>query len=192
MTATASLTQTAYRGPYDLSEEQAIFKSTVHEFGVREIVPIAHELDENEQYPRATIAKMAELGLLGLLVPEEYGGAGASTLDYVLAMEEISWADASHSVVISVNNSLVCEPILRFGTEEQKRRFLTSLAQGEYVGAYCLSEPTSGSDASNMNTQARRDGDSYVLNGTKSWITNGGEAGLYLVYALTNQDVSKA
>ena len=192
MTATASPTHTAYRGPFDLSEEQEIFKSTVHEFAAREILPIAPELDEKEQYPRATIAKMAELGLLGLLVPEEYGGAGATTLDYVLAIEEISWADASHSVVISVNNSLVCEPILRFGTDAQKRRFLRPLAQGEYVGAYCLSEPTSGSDASNMNTQARRDGDGYVLNGTKSWITNGGEAGLYLVYALTNQDVPKA
>jgi alkylation response protein AidB-like acyl-CoA dehydrogenase len=192
MSATAAPSQSAYQGPYDLTQEQAIFKSTVHEFGVREIVPIAPDLDEKEQYPRATIAKMAELGLLGLLVPEEYGGAGASTLDYVLAIEEISWADASHSVVISVNNSLVCEPILRFGTVDHKRRFLPSLAQGEYVGAYCLSEPTSGSDASNMNTRARRDGDSYVLNGTKSWITNGGEAGLYLVYALTDHEVPKA
>src|SRR6266567_4362789 len=192
MTATASPAHTAYRGPYDLSEEQAIFKTTVHEFGVREIVPIAHELDEKEQYPRSTIAKMAELGLLGLLVPEEYGGAGASTLDYVLAMEEISWADASHSVVVSVNNSLVCEPILRFGTDEHKRRFLTALAQGEYVGAYCLSEPTSGSDASNMSTRAQAVGQEYVLNGTKSWITNGGEAGVYLVYAVTNTGVPKS
>jgi alkylation response protein AidB-like acyl-CoA dehydrogenase len=191
-TAPANQAATVYQGPYDLSEEQAIFKSTLHEFGLREIVPIAHELDEKEEYPRSSIAKMAELGLLGLLVPEEYGGAGANTLDYVLAIEEISWADASHSVVISVNNSLVCEPILRFGTESQKRRFLAPLAQGEYVGAYCLSEPTSGSDASNMSTQATREGDSYVLNGTKSWITNGGEAGLYLVYALTNPDVPKA
>src|ERR671939_2165752 len=128
---------------------------------------------------------MAELGLLGLLVPEAYGGAGASTLDYVLAMEEISWADASHSVVVSVNNSLVCEPIVRFGTEDQKRRYLPALARGEYVGAYCLSEPGSGSDASNMSTLARRDGTGYVLNGTKSWITNGGVAGLYLVYAVS-------
>src|ERR671939_201279 len=131
---------------------------------------------------------MAELGLLGLLVPEEYGGSGASTLDYVLAMEEISWADASHSVAMSVNNSLVCEPILRFGTEAQKRRFLPALARGEYIGAYCLSEPTSGSDASNMSTAARREGDGYVLDGTKSWITNRGEAGLYLVYALTGEN----
>jgi butyryl-CoA dehydrogenase len=182
----------AYRGPYDLTEEQELFKRTVHEFALREIVPIAGELDEKEEYPAATTAKMAELGLMGLLVPQEYGGGGATTLDYALAIEEISWADASHSVVISVNNSLVCEPILRFGTEEQKRRFLPSLAGGEYVGAYCLSEPTSGSDASNMSTRARRDGDSFVLNGTKSWITNGGVAGLYLVYALSNSDGPKS
>ena len=186
------ITRNDYRGPYGLSEEQEIFKRTVHEFAEREIVPVAHELDEKEEYPRATVAKMGQLGLLGLLVPEEYGGAGASTLDYVLGMEEISWADASHSVVMSVNNSLVCEPILRFGTEEQKRRFLVPLAGGEYVGAYCLSEPTSGSDASNMSTQARRDGDGWVLNGTKSWITNGGEAGVYLVYALSNPNVPKS
>jgi alkylation response protein AidB-like acyl-CoA dehydrogenase len=192
MTATMPGKLTTFRGPYDLTEEQELLRRTVHEFGVREIVPIAHELDEKEEYPRATIAKMAELGLLGLLVPEEYGGAGAATLDYALAIEEISWADASHSVVISVNNSLVCEPILSFGTAEQKRRFLPALAGGTYVGAYCLTEPGSGSDASNMRTQALRDGESYVLNGTKSWITNGGEAGLYLVYAVTNLDMPKA
>jgi alkylation response protein AidB-like acyl-CoA dehydrogenase len=192
MTTTASREQTAFRGPYGLTADQDFFRQTIHEFAVREIVPVAHELDEKEEYPRATVAKMGELGLLGLLVPEEYGGSGATTLDYALAIEEISWADASHSVVISVNNSLVCEPILRFGTEDQKQRFLPALAEGEYVGAYCLSEPSSGSDASNMSTQARRDGDGYVLNGTKSWITNGGEAGLYLVYAITNPDVQKS
>jgi alkylation response protein AidB-like acyl-CoA dehydrogenase len=109
-----------------------------------------------------------------------------------MAMEELSWADASHSVVMSVNNSLVCEPILRFGTEEQKRAFLPPLAQGRYVGAYCLTEPGSGSDAANMATRAARVGDEYVLNGTKSWITNGGEAGLYLVYAVSNPDVPRA
>jgi alkylation response protein AidB-like acyl-CoA dehydrogenase len=192
MTTTAEPTRTAFRGAYDLTEEQELFRRTVHEFAEREIVPIAHQLDENEEYPRATVAKMADLGLMGLLVPEEYGGSGASTLDYALGIEEISWADASHSVVMSVNNSLVCEPIVRFGTSEQKQRFLPALARGQYVGAYCLSEPTSGSDASNMNTQARRDGDWFVLNGTKSWITNGGQAGLYLVYALSNPEVPKA
>jgi butyryl-CoA dehydrogenase len=190
--ATTTAAPASYRGPYDLSEDQELFKRTIHEFAEREIVPIAAELDEKEQYPRESLRKMAELGLLGMVVPEEYGGAGTSTLDYVLAMEEISWADASHSVVVSVNNSLVCEPILRFGTSDQKREYLPALAQGRYVGAYCLSEPTSGSDASNMSTTARRDGDGWVLNGTKSWITNGGEAGLYLVYALSNQDVSKS
>jgi alkylation response protein AidB-like acyl-CoA dehydrogenase len=192
MTTTAAREQATFRGPYDLTPEQDLFRATVREFAVREIVPIAHDLDEREEYPRATVAKMGALGLLGLLVPDEYGGAGASTLDYVLAIEEISWADASHSVVISVNNSLVCEPILRFGTAAQKQRFLPALASGEYVGAYCLSEPGSGSDASNMSTLARRDGEGYVLNGSKSWITNGGEAGLYLVYAVTNTDVPKA
>ncbi|HLZ25963.1 MAG TPA: acyl-CoA dehydrogenase [Chloroflexota bacterium] len=192
MTATTDRALAAYRGAYDLTEEQDLFRHTLREFGEREIVPIAHALDEKEEYPRATISKMAELGLLGLLVPEEYGGMGATTLDYALAIEEISWADAAHSVVISVNNSLVCEPILRFGTDEQKRRFLPELADGTYVGAYCLTEPGSGSDASNMSTLARRDGDSYVLDGSKSWITNGGEAGLYLVYAVTDPDVPRA
>jgi alkylation response protein AidB-like acyl-CoA dehydrogenase len=181
----------SYRGPYDLTEEQDLFRQTVREFGEREIVPIAHDLDEREEFPRETVKKMAELGLMGLLVPEEFGGAGATTLDYALGIEEISWADASHSVVMSVNNSLVCEPIVRFGTDAQKRRYLPALAGGEYVGAYCLSEPTSGSDASNMSTEARRDGDDFVLNGTKSWITNGGEAGLYLVYAVSNPDARR-
>jgi alkylation response protein AidB-like acyl-CoA dehydrogenase len=190
--ATVAAAPVTYRGAYDLTEEQELFKRTLHEFAEREIVPRAHEFDETETYPRETTAKMAELGLMGLLVPEEYGGSGAATLDYVLAMEEISWADASHSVAMSVNNSLVCEPILRFGTEDQKRRYLPALAQGEYIGAYCLSEPTSGSDASNMATSARRDGDGWVLNGTKSWITNGGEAGLYLVYALSKFDGAKS
>src|SRR4051794_19920033 len=125
--------RTAYRGPYDLTEDQELFKRTVHEFVVREIVPVAHELDEKEQFPRATLRQMQELGLLGLLVPEEYGGAGVATLDYVLAMEEVSWADASHSVIMSVNNSLVCEPILRFGTEAQKQRYLPGLAAGEFI-----------------------------------------------------------
>jgi butyryl-CoA dehydrogenase len=125
-------------------------------------------------------------------VPEQYGGVGATLLDYAIGIEEISWADASHSVVMSVNDSLVCEPIVRFGSDAHKQRYLPPLASGEFVGAYCLSEPTSGSDASNMNTVAVRDGDSYVLNGTKSWITNGGEAGVYLVYAVTNSDVRKA
>jgi len=193
MTAVAAAEpRDAFRGAYDLTEEQELFRQTVHEFAEREIVPIAAELDEKEEFPRESVGKMGQLGLLGLLVPEELGGAGGTTLDYALAMEEISWADASHSVIVSVNNSLVCEPILRFGTAEQKQRWLPGLARGEFVGAYCLSEPGSGSDAANMSTVARRDGDSFVLNGTKQWITNGGESGVYLVYAISNSDVAKA
>ncbi len=195
MTSTSATRRTQaadYSGAYNLSDDQELFKRTVHEFAEREIAPIAADLDEREAFPRDSLKKMAELGLMGLLVPEEYGGAGASTVEYVLAMEEISWADASHSVVISVNNSLVCEPILRFGTEAQRREYLPPLATGGYVGAYCLSEPGSGSDASNMSTVAHLDGSDYVLNGTKSWITNGGEAGLYLVYAVTNPSVAKS
>src|SRR2546430_8914438 len=122
MTATEQRQLTAQRGPYDLTEEQDLFKQTLRDFGRREIVPIAHELDEKEQYPRATVAKMAELGLLGLLVPEEYGGAGASTLDYALAIEEISGAGASHSAVIPANKSLCCAPSLPFRTQAPKRR----------------------------------------------------------------------
>ncbi|MDQ6673329.1 MAG: acyl-CoA dehydrogenase family protein [Chloroflexota bacterium] len=193
MTATQQREVAAtHRGAFDLTEEQDLFKRTLREFSLSEIVPVAHELDEKEEYPRATIARMGELGLLGLLAPEEYGGSGASMLDYALAIEEIAWADAAHSVVVSVNNSLVCEPISSFGTQEHKQRFLPALAAGTYVGAYCLTEPSSGSDASNMRTEARPDGDSFVLNGTKSWITNGGEAGLYLVYAVSNMDVPRA
>lgn len=181
----------AFRGPYDLTEEQDLFRQTVRQFSEQEIVPIARDLDEREEFPRETLRKMADLGLMGLLVPEQYGGTGATTLDYALGIEEISWGDASHSVVMSVNNSLVCEPILRFGTAAQKERFLPPLCNGTYVGAYCLSEPTSGSDASNMNTVARADGDDFVLNGTKSWITNGGEAGVYVVYAVSNPDARR-
>ncbi|MBV9582711.1 MAG: acyl-CoA dehydrogenase [Chloroflexi bacterium] len=192
MTLVQSPAAAALRGPYGLSEDEDLFKRTVHEFAEREILPIAHDLDESEEFPRTSVAKMADLGLMGLLVPEEYGGAGADTMRYALAMEEISWADASHSVVMSVNNSLVCEPILRFGSREQKQRFLPPLAQGGYVGAYCLTEPESGSDASNMSTRAERAGTEFVLNGTKAWITNGGEAGVYLVYAVTNTGVARA
>ena len=185
-------TRNVYRGAYDLSEDEDLFKRTVHEFAQREIVPLASELDEREEFPRDSVRKMGELGLLGIVVPEALGGAGGSTVDYVLAMEEISWGDASHSVIVSVNNSLVCEPILRFGTDAQQQRYLPGLSSGEFIGAYCLSEPGSGSDASNMATVARREGDAFVLNGTKSWITNGGEAGVYLIYAVSNLDVPKA
>jgi butyryl-CoA dehydrogenase len=181
------------RGPYDLTEEQVLLQRTVQEFAAREIVPGVHEYDEREEFPRANVAKMAALNLMGMLVPEAYGGPGSGMLDYVLALEAIAWACASHAVIMSVNNSLVCEPIRQFGTEAQRQRYLPALASGDALGAYCLSEPDAGSDASNLSTMARRDATGgWTLNGTKSWITNGGEATLYLVYAVSDPAVPRA
>ena len=169
-----------------LTEDQELFRRTVREFAEAEIAPVAAKYDEAEEYPAENVRKMGELGLMGITVPEEYGGAGAGTIEYALAMEEISRACAAHSVVLTVNVSLVCEPIYKFGTEDQRARFLPRLARGEMVGSYCLSEPSSGSDARHMDTRAERDGDHYVLNGTKNWITNGGVAGVYLIYAASD------
>jgi methylmalonyl-CoA epimerase len=166
-----------------LTEDQELFRRTVREFAEREIAPVAAEHDEAETFPTANVRKMGQLGLMGLTLPTEYGGAGAGPVEYALAMEEIARADAAHSVILTVNVSLVCEPILKYGTEEQKKEFLHRLASGDMLGAFCLSEPQSGSDARHMQTKAVRDGDYYVLNGTKNWISNGGEAGLYLVFA---------
>jgi butyryl-CoA dehydrogenase len=169
-----------------LTEDQELFRRTVREFAEKEIAPVAAQFDEAEQYPAENVRKMGELGLMGLTVPEEYGGAGVGATEYAIAMEEVSRACAGHSAILTVNVSLVCEPIYKLGTEDQRRRFLPKLTRAEMIGAYCLSEPSSGSDARHMDTRAERDGDHYVLNGTKNFITNGGVAGLYLVYAATD------
>jgi butyryl-CoA dehydrogenase len=169
-----------------LSEDQELFRRTVREFADREIAPVAAEYDEAEAYPAENVRKMGELGLMGLTVPEEYGGAGAGAMEYAIAMEEVSRACAAHSVVLTVNVSLVCEPIYKFGTEDQRRRYLPALTSAEQVGAFCLSEPGSGSDARHMDTRAELEGDHYVLNGTKNFITNGGVAGVYLVFAASD------
>src|SRR5215207_5026236 len=166
-----------------LSEDQELFRRTVREFAEREIAPVAAEHDENETFPSENVKKMGKLGLMGLLVPTEYGGAGAGSVEYALAMEEVSRADAAHGVIMSVQNSLVAKPIVKYGTDEQKGDFLRRLSSGDMLGSFCLSEPQSGSDARHMQTKAVRDGDYYVLNGTKNWISNGGEAGLYIVFA---------
>jgi butyryl-CoA dehydrogenase len=166
-----------------LSEDQELFRRTVREFAEREIAPVAAEYDEAEEYPAENVRKMGELGLMGLTVPQEYGGAGAGAMEYAIAMEEVSRACAAHSVVLTVNVSLVCEPIYKFGTEDQRGRFLPVLTSAEQVGAFCLSEPGSGSDARHMDTRAELEGDHYILNGTKNFITNGGVAGIYLVFA---------
>lgn len=162
-------------------------RNSVREFAQNEIAPVAREYDEAEKFPREQLKGLAELGLLGMIIPEEYGGAGFDSVSYALALEEISKADSSVAVIVSVTNSVCCYPILLFGTEEQKQKYLVPLAKGEKLGAFCLSEPQAGSDAANQKTRADLDGDFYVLNGTKSWVTNGGEADVYLVIAVTGE-----
>jgi butyryl-CoA dehydrogenase len=171
---------------FGLTPEQELFRRTVREFAEREIAPVAARFDETEEYPAENVRKMASLGLMGLTVPEAYGGSGAGALEYALAMEEIARADAAHSTILTVNVSLVSEPIARLGTEQQRQQFLPPLCDGRMVGAYCLSEPTSGSDAADMQTRAVRDGDEWVIDGTKNFITNGDVAGLYVVYVSTD------
>jgi butyryl-CoA dehydrogenase len=171
---------------YGLTEEQEIFRRTVREFAEREIAPVAAHFDETEEFPAENVRKMAALGLMGLTTPVEYGGSGAGAMEYALAMEEIARADAAHSTILTVNVSLVTEPLSKIGTDEQRRTALPPLCDGRMVGAYCLSEPSSGSDAADMDTRAVRDGDDWVINGTKNFITNGGVAGLYIVYVSTD------
>ena len=166
-------------------------QATVREFVMGEIAPRAHEYDEAARFPREQLKGLAELGLLGMIIPEEWGGAGFDTIAYALALEELARADASVCVIVGVTNSVCCYPILSFGTEEQKRQYLIPLARGEKLGAFCLSEPQAGSDATNLKTRAVRDGDSYVINGTKSWVTNGGCAQTYIVMAVTRRNGEK-
>lgn len=175
----------------ELTEEQQMARDAVREFAQNEIAPLAREYDEQEKFPREQLNGLAELGLMGMIIPEEYGGAGFDTVSYALALEEIAKADASVAVIVSVTNSVCCYPILSFGTEEQKQKYLVPLAKGEKLGAFCLSEPQAGSDATNLKTRAVEDGDFYVLNGTKSWVTNGGVAGIYLVMAVTGENNGK-
>lgn len=179
---------------FELSEEQLMIQKAARDFARTECLPGVIERDEKQQFPREQVMKLAELGFLGMMVDPQYGGSGMDTISYVLAMEEISKVDASVSVVMSVNNSLVCYGLQAFGTEEQKQKYLVPLAQGQknaelYIGAFMLSEPEAGSDATSQRTTAEDKGDYYLLNGTKNWITNGGTASVYLVMAQT--DVSK-
>jgi butyryl-CoA dehydrogenase len=168
---------------FELTEEQRLFQENARQFADKEIAPIAQAVDERAEFPGETVAKMGELGFMGVAIPPEYGGAGADTVCYVVALEEISRACASHGVIMSVNNSLYCQPLLQFGTEEQRRRFLVPVAAGRSVGCFCLSEPNAGSDAGSLRTVARRDAKGYVLNGTKNFITNGKEAEFAVVFA---------
>ncbi len=172
---------------FDLSEDQLAVREMVRAFAEEEIRPIASEIDETHEFPLETTRKMAELGLLGMFVPEQWGGAGMDVLSYVIAVEELSRVCASHGVICSVNNSLVCYPILEYGTDEQKRKYLIPLAKGERLGAYCLTEPNAGSNAANQQTTAVKDGDDFVLNGTKMFITTAGPAEILVVYAASDR-----
>ena len=167
----------------ELLEEQKLLRDTVRRFAEEVVAPRAREIDESGEFPLDFFKQAAELGLGGVAVPEEYGGAGMDNLSYCLVIEEISRACASSGVILSVNNSLVCDPLLKFGNEEQKREYLEPLASGEKLGCFALTEPGAGSDAGALRTTARRDGDDYVLNGNKVFITNGTHADLALVFA---------
>jgi len=174
---------------FDLSEEQIMIKQTAREFAKTVLHPGIIERDENQSFPAEQIKKMGQLGFMGMMVDPEYGGSGLDSISYVLAMEEIAKVDASAAVIMSVNNSLVCWGIQEYGTEEQKKKYLTPLAKGEIHGAFCLSEPEAGSDATSQKTTAIKNGDQYVINGTKNWITSGNTASIYIVFA--QSDVSK-
>ncbi|HUH01769.1 MAG TPA: acyl-CoA dehydrogenase [Kofleriaceae bacterium] len=171
---------------FSLTEEQQLLQKTARDFARTQVLPKAAEIDREHRHPAELVAQMAELGLLGIAVPEEYGGAGMDNVGYVLAMEEVSRACASTGVIMSVNNSLVCDPITRFGTDAQKREFLVPLAAGKKLGCFALSEPEAGSDAAAQRTLAVRDGDHYVINGTKNWITNGPVADVMVLMCMTD------
>jgi butyryl-CoA dehydrogenase len=172
---------------FDLTEEANSVRGMVREFAEAEIRPIAAKIDETHEFPHENVKKMAELGLLGMFVPEEWGGAGMSYLSYVVAIEELSRVCASHGVIASVNNSLVCAPLLAYANEAQKQKYLVPLAKGEMLGCYCLTEPNAGSNAANQQTTAVADGDHFVLNGAKIFITTAGPADVLIVYAATDR-----
>ena len=173
---------------FELTEEHLAVQQAAREFAQTELLPGVIERDDQQKFPAEQIRKMGELGFMGMMVDPKYNGGGMDTISYVLAMEEISKIDASASVCMSVNNSLVCWGIEKFGTEAQKEKYLKPLASGEKIGAFCLSEPEAGSDATSQKTTAEDKGDYYLLNGTKNWITNGNSASIYLVIAQTDRE----
>ena len=173
---------------FSLTEEHLMIRDAARDFAQTELLPGVIERDEKQEFPQDLVRKMGELGFMGIMVDPKYGGSGMDTISYVLIMEELSKIDASASVMVSVNNSLVCYGLEAYGTEEQKQKYLTKLATGEQIGAFCLSEPEAGSDATSQKTTAIDMGDHYVLNGTKNWITNGGRSDVYLVIAQTDRE----
>src|SRR5688572_28629437 len=173
---------------FELTEEQIMIQQAARDFAQNELKPGVIERDEHQKFPSEQIKKLGELGFLGMMVDPKYNGSGIDSVSYVLVMEELSKIDASTSVVVSVNNSLICYGLERFGTEDQKIKYLKPLARGEKLGAFCLSEPEAGSDATSQRTTAIDMGDHYLVNGVKNWITNGSTASTYLVIARTDVD----
>jgi butyryl-CoA dehydrogenase len=176
---------------FELTDEQRMIRDTAREFAAREVAPKAAELDKTARWPSEILAKMAELGLLGVAIPQEHGGAGMDTLSYALAMEEISAGCASCGVIMSVNNSLFCDPVYKFGNDEQKKRVLAPVASGQKIGCFGLTEPMSGSDAQTMVTGGEKTAGGFVLNGAKNWITNGPHADWIIVFAVTDRSGPK-
>ncbi len=171
---------------FALTQDQKMVRDMVREFAVKEIEPVAAEIDESREFPHATVKKMAELGLLGVMIPEKYGGAGMGFTTLAIIVEEVSRVCASHGVILAVNNSLAAYPIYHFGTEEQRKKYLPDLCSAKRIGAIGITEPNAGSDPASMETTAVLEGDHYRLNGTKCWITNGHEAGIFVVFAYTD------
>jgi alkylation response protein AidB-like acyl-CoA dehydrogenase len=171
---------------FRLTEEQEMMRRMVRDFANKEIAPFVPVMEETDQFPRHIVKKMGEMGLMGIPVAEEWGGAGADFLSYILTIHEISKVSATVGVILSVHTTLCTNPILYFGTEEQKQKYLPKLAAGEYLGAFALTEPHAGSDASSIRTSAVKKGDEYVLNGNKVFITSGGEADVYIAFAVTD------
>ena len=175
----------------ELTDEQKMVQAMAREFAEKEVRPIAETIDREARFPEETVRRMGELGLMGVAVPQALGGSGADTVAYVLAVEELARVCASHAVIMSVNNSLYGDPVLAFGTPEQRERFLVPFASGRKIGCYCLTEPEAGSDASNQSTRARLEGDHYVLDGRKVFVTNGRSAGAALVFAQTDRGLGR-
>ncbi len=173
---------------FSLNEEQKMFRDMVRDFAKNEVEPGASERDKKAEFPHDLIKEMGELGLMGVFIPEEYGGSGADVISYLLAVEELAKADPGVAVTMSVNNSVCCFPILKFGTEEQKKKYLPPLASGEVIGGFCLTEPNAGSDAGSLKTKAVKKGDKYIINGSKAWITNAGVGKYFVLLASTNPE----
>jgi butyryl-CoA dehydrogenase len=174
---------------FDLTNDQKMLQDQVRKFAQTELAPLAPEIDKSGEFPWASLKKMAQLGLLGVIVPEQYGGSGFDFVSLAIAIEEISRACASTGVIVAVNNSLTTYPIVQFGNEDQKKKYLPPLCSGEKIGAFGLTEPNAGSDVAAMESTARLEGDHYILNGTKRFITNGGEAGTFVIFTYTNREM---